>query len=572
MTPNARTSAPHPRAPHAHVVISPGLNARALGTPKHAKKTAPRLRLRAVTVIGCLCLAFCAVGAQLLRLANQNQSYEQASISRPLATAYARPDLVDRNGRLLAGDLVMPSLFADPQLILDRDEAAEKLSRIVPELEADWLRSALADRSKRFVWLKRGISPATARAIHNLGLPGLSFQYELKRAYPAGRIAGHLLGFVNVDNLGLAGLERYLDDQDLTTPVHTPELSKRKPVRLSLDLGVQHALEDELADGIERYNAEAASGIIIDVRTGEVMAAASLPGVDPLQPLEAQQPARADRLMAGAFELGSVFKMFTIALALEQAGVTPDMKIDVTRPLVADGHTIADPHPSSRPLSVSEVFTKSSNVGAGVLALAAGADAQKAFLDRIGFANAVTLEAGRSVAARMPERWGAIETVTVSYGHGLAVSPLQFAVAAIPLVNGGLKVEPTLLRRNVSAWQSGTRVLSEGTSSAMAQMMRANVATRAGTGWRADVPGYRVGGKTGTAEIAINGRYDPDSVITSFIAAFPMDAPRFLTLTTLYRPKPVKETDMQISAGRNAAPLTGRLIARIAPQLGVEVK
>ncbi|MEO1398693.1 MAG: penicillin-binding transpeptidase domain-containing protein, partial [Pseudomonadota bacterium] len=419
--------------------------------------------------------AFGLVAGQLVRLASLGGETESASISRPLATAFSRPDIVDRNGRLLANDVVIPSLYADPSIVLDADEVADKLSVVMPSLSRDVILDALKDRTRKFVWLKRGISPAIARSVHELGLPGLAFQYELKRAYPAGRLAGHTLGFVNVDNHGLAGIERHLDETEQTDPVYSPKLSQRKPVQLSIDLGVQHALSDVLGDAKRRYGAEAAVGVVVDVHTGEILAASSVPGVDPLKPQEAEMPERADRLRSGVFELGSIFKLFTIADALERGAVTPEMSIDVTRPLVADGHTIRDPHPSRRPLTVSKVFTKSSNVGAGILALAGGTTAQQAFLSKLGFDKLMRTEAGRGATPQLPRGWNAIETVTVSYGHGLAVAPLQFAAAAVPMVNGGTKLPLTFFKRPEGWSAKGVRVISAQTSSVLRGMMRRNV-------------------------------------------------------------------------------------------------
>ncbi|MEO1205863.1 MAG: penicillin-binding protein 2 [Pseudomonadota bacterium] len=553
------------------VVISPGLNHRARGRDQNGGQRKPRLRLRATLSLVAVGAGFMLIAGQLLRLASLHEDAPQAAISKPLATAFSRPDIVDRNGRLLANDVVIPSLYADPSVMLDIDEVAHELSAVIPSLSQAFIREAVQDRSRQFVWLKRGISPSTARAVHELGLPGLAFQYELKRAYPAGRLVGHTLGFVNVDNHGLAGIERFLDETNQTDPVYSPKLSHRKPVQLSLDLSVQHALHDVLGDAKRRYKAEAAAGVVIDVRTGEILAAVSTPGADPLVPQEAETPERADRLRSGVFELGSIFKLFTLADALERKAVTPDMSIDVTRPLVADGHVIRDPHPSPRPLTVSQVFTKSSNVGAGVLALSGGAAAQQAFLAKLGFDKPLRTEAGRGAFPQLPRRWNAIETVTVSYGHGLAVAPLQFAAAAVPIVNGGTRVPLTFFKRPAGWTNTGPRVVSRETVTAMRKMMRANVASKAGTGWRADVPGLDVGGKTGTAEIAVNGRYDPDAVISSFVGAFPMDEPRTLTLLSLFRPQPTRETGGKISAGVTAAPATARLIERIAPLLPTEL-
>jgi len=559
------------RLPTGSVVITPGLTDGVISSrAAQSKRRQPRLRLRAVLALACVALCFTAVAGQLVRLASVGQTELRTNMSTPIATAFSRPDLVDRNGRLLATDVVMPSLFADPAIVLDRDEVAEKLAGVFPDLDRQELREDLADKSRRFVWIRRGISPTQAQQVFEFGLPGLAFRSELRRAYPAGRVAGHVLGYVNIDNKGLAGVERHLDEQDLVEPVHDATLSRRAPLRLSLDLGVQHAVEDELAAAIARYKAKAASAVVMDVHTGEIMAAASLPGVDPITPGAARyDPALMDRLMGGSYELGSVFKAVTVAMALEEGTVRLGSMIDVRAPLDVDGHKISDLHPAGRPLSVAEVFIRSSNVGSGALALAVGADRQRQFLQKLGLADPMSTEAGAVAFPRLPERWRDAETVTVSYGHGIAVAPLQLAAASAALVNGGVRVRPTFLRQPSREEPEGKPVISAQTSARMRNLMRRNVTSAKGTGRRADVPGLEVGGKTGTAEIPVAGGYKEKAVISSFLGAFPMSAPKYVFLVSLFEPQPTDASGGHVTAGRNAAPTTAKIVRRIAPLLGV---
>lgn len=549
------------------VIITPGLAARALPRASAASdpaREAQAARMRAVTAIAGVALAFVLVAGQLVRLAILGQNEVSVSMSQPIAIAFARPDIVDRNGQLLASDLVMPSLFADPALVVDKDELAEKLGRVLPGLDQAELRKNLSERDKRFVWIRRGMSTRQAETIHSLGLPGIEFRSELGRAYPGGTLAGHVLGYVNVDNKGIAGIERFLDESGQVEPVHAASLTNRPPVQLSIDIGVQHAVEEELAAAMKTYRARAAVGLVMDANSGEILAAASLPSVDPVSPATVIETM--DRLTGGTFELGSVFKMFTVAMALDSGAVTTETPVDVRKPLRVGGFTITDSHPAGRVLNVGEVFTMSSNVGAGMLALDLGADRQKEFFERAGLLGSLKTEAGSVAAVQLPPRWGQVETVTRSYGHGIAVSPLQFAAAAASLVNGGTRVTPTFLRK---AGESEPRpsVISEETSREFNALMRGNVVH--GTGRRADVPGLEVGGKTGTAELPGKGGYREKSVISSFFAAFPMSRPRYVTLVSLFEPQPVAETGMQITAGRNAAPVTARILARIGPQLDV---
>ncbi|MCH9806862.1 MAG: penicillin-binding protein 2 [Alphaproteobacteria bacterium] len=529
------------------------------------------VRVRALVAIGCMALGFLSVGIQLMRLAANGGADLRVSMSAPIATSFSRPEIVDRNGRLMAGDLVMQSLFADPSVVLDRDEVAEKLSTVLPGVDQEKIRKNLSDKAKRFVWVRRGLSTWQAQQIHELGLPALSFRKELRRAYPLGRTAGHILGSVDVDNKGLSGLELYLDERQNVDRVHGASLSARPAVRLSLDVAVQYGLEEELSEAMKRYSAKAALGLVMDVHTGEIVAAASLPGIDPHNVSQRADEARIDRLMNGTFELGSVFKMFTTAMALEGGKVHTGTEIDVSQPLRFGRYQIKDHHFSGRFLSVEDVFLKSSNVGSGILALGEGAERQRQFLEQLGLTSALETEAGFVAQPRLPERWGELETVTVAYGHGLAVAPMQFAAAAATLVNGGYRIKPTFLRKSEGKPPKRARVISPETSGAIRRLMRENVASGRGTGSRADVPGLEVGGKTGTAEIPGADGYEEKAVIASFVGAFPMQEPRYLTLVSLFEPKGVKETRGAITAGWNAAPTTARVIARVAPLLGYRV-
>ena len=522
-------------------------------------------------VIACtLAGLFLAVTGQLIRLAMKAEALGGVSIAmvEPVATSYSRPDIVDRNGRLLATDVEVHSLFADPSRILDRDEAIEKLAAVLPDLDEAELRKTLSDATKHFAWVRRGLTPRLAQAVHDLGLPGFAFRRELRRAYPLGALAGHMLGRVDVDNKGVAGIERYIDDTVGIDGVHTTRPSERPPVRLSIEIGAQAGLEAELGDAMARYHAAGAAAIVMDTRTGEIAAAASLPRMEPARAADAQDSAKKDKLQSGTYELGSIFKMMTIASALDRQQVSVDTVFDVREPLMAGRFEIKDLHGAGRPLTVSEIFLHSSNVGAGMIALAGGALEQQAFLRRAGLLGPMTTEAGPVAAPNAPSHWDRVETITISYGHGIAVAPLQFAAAAGALVNGGTSIAPTYLVRKPTDTQSApARVVSAQTSAAMRTLMRANVTGAEGTGRRADVGGYEVGGKTGTADIAGPRGYRQGGVISSFLAAFPMSQPRYVALVLLFEPKPTAETGGKVLAGLTAAPVTARIIERIGPLL-----
>lgn len=540
----------------------------AQGNVRTMDRSAGRLSERAVYAV--LFAAFAGVTAQLLVLAIPRRADVTLAISEPIAaTSFSRPDIVDRNGRLLATDLEAPSIFADAGLVLDRDEVVEKLLTVLPDLNGDQLLRDLSDKNRRFIWVRRGVSPGVAQKVHDLGLPGISFRYELKRAYPGGKLAGHLLGYTDVDNRGVKGIERYIDEKVGVDPVHSAVLSSRPPVRLSIDIGVQHALEDELDDGARRYKSEGAAGIVLNIKTGEVLASASLPRVDPAWPLLTLDDKHADRISGGTYELGSVFKTLTLAMAFDEGLAKPDTLLDVREPLEAGRFTVKDFHPSNRPLTVTEVYTHSSNVGAAMLGLEAGPEKLATFLKKVGVTEQMTTEAGPLATPQLPPRWNRVSTITASFGHGIAVAPLQFAAAAATILNNGKTVRPTFLRKFDAGAADGKAVVTPDTSRLMATLMRLNVVNKDGTGGKADVPGYRVGGKTGTADVAAKGGYTSNSVITSFLATFPTDDPQYLTFVILFEPKALEGARGYRTAGLNAAPVTGELIARIAAQLGV---
>ncbi len=534
-------------------------------------RSSRRASERAVYAI--LIAAFTGVAGQVLALSLSHHTDIVLAVSEPVAaTSFSRPDIVDRNGRLLATDLEAPSIFADAALVIDRDEVVEKLSTVLPDLNGEQLLRDLSDKSRRFIWVRRGVSPGIAQKVHDLGLPGISFRYELKRAYPGGMMAGHVLGYVDVDNRGVAGIERYIDEMVGVDPVHSAVLSSRPPVRLSLDMGVQHALEDELDDATRQYKTDGAAGVVLNIKTGEILASASLPRVDPAWPTQALEKKHIDRMAAGTYELGSVFKTVTLAMAFDNGLVRPETLLDVRQPLEAGRFTVTDFHPANRPLTVTEVYTHSSNVGAGMLALQAGPERQQAFLKKLGLLDQMQTEEGMLAAPQLPERWNRISAITASFGHGVAVAPLQFAAAVATILNNGKTVHPTFLRKFDAGTADGKAVVSAETSRLMAHLMRRNVVDHDGTGSKADVPGYRVGGKTGTADIAGKGGYTSNSVISSFLATFPTDDPQYLTFVILFEPKATEATRGQRTAGVNAAPVTGKLIARIAAQLGVAPK
>jgi cell division protein FtsI (penicillin-binding protein 3) len=512
--------------------------------------------------LACLAFAlgFLAIGGRLVTLGFADTGQNSGGLYDISSTVH-RPDIFDRDRRLLATDIKGATLYADPARVIDIDELAEQITSVLPDVKAKDLRARLR-QGGRFVRIKRELTPKQQAEIHELGLPGLGFIEEYRRVYPVGATAGHVVGLVDVDNKGLAGIEKFIDDNPQLT------MTGDEAIELSLDLGVQYVLREELGSAMATYRAKAAAGVVIDVHSGEVLALASLPDYDPNRREQALDKDRLNRIVFGVYEMGSVFKVFTVAGVLDTGLASMRSHYDASSPIHYASFTIDDFHGKKRSLSVPEVFIYSSNIGAAKMALDMGVDRHRAFLKKLGLMNRVPTELGESAAPIIPAHWQKLNTMTIAFGHGLSVTPLQLAAATLPLVNGGMAVTPTFLPRSREEGMSeGHRVLKPETSASMVKLMRLNVLK--GTAKRADAEGYRVGGKTGTAEKVVHGRYSTSALLTSFLAAFPTDAPEYVVLVMLDEPQRVPESSNQATAGVNAAPVVGRIVARIAPILGV---
>ncbi len=484
--------------------------------------------------------------------------------------ATARPDIQDRNGEALATDVRMPSLFGEPRRIIDVDEAVELLTATVPDLNANELRDRLSSK-RGFVWLKREITKEQQRQIHRLGIPGIGFRSENKRVYPNGSSVSHLIGHVNIDNQGIAGIEKWLDGRGLAD-LHSLGFAndrQQKPVELAVDLRVQHALRSELIAAREKYKAKAAAGLIVDVNTGEIVSMVSVPDYDPNDPREALDKERINRLTTGVFEMGSTFKALTVAMALDSGKITLGSSFDARHSLRYGKFSINDFHAQRRILTVPEIFTYSSNIGTARMALALGVDHHKAFLKKMGQLDRLRTEIPESAEPLVPKRWGELNTVTIAFGHGLSVAPLQAVMGISALMNGGKLIPPTFLKRTeAEANELAKQVVKPETSERMRYLMRLNA--EKGSARRADVEGYYVGGKTGTAEKVVNGRYSKSKLLTSFTAVLPADKPRYLLLIMLDEPQPIPETKGYATSGWNAVPVAGLVISRVAPLLGIQ--
>ncbi|HCL65461.1 MAG TPA: cell division protein [Rhizobium sp.] len=483
----------------------------------------------------------------------------------------SRPDILDRNGEVLATDIRTVSLFAEPNKIVDPDEAVEKLSTVLTDLDIKGTYKKLSSNS-RFQWLRRQLTPKQQSQILALGVPGIGFRPEKRRFYPGGPTASHIVGYVNIDNRGMAGMERYIDSQgmaDLAALGMTTD-TPLEPVRLSIDLRVQNIVRDVVVGAMQKFQALGAGAVVIDVHTGEVLAMVSVPDFDPNNPAASAQEGWLNRMSNGTFEMGSTFKSFTIAMGLDSGKVRLSDTFDARYPIRIGGFTIKDFHGKNRILSVPEIFQYSSNIGTAKIADTIGIEGHKEFLARIGLTTRMQTELPEVATPSQPREWKKINSITISFGHGVSTTPLQTAVAGVALVNGGKLIEPTFLpRTQAEADKVAQQVLQPSTSDDMRYLFEVNGIK--GSGRRARVEGFNVGGKTGTADKVVNGRYVGDKNFNAFLAAFPIDNPRYVVLTVIDEPKTEKGNGAAL-AGTSAAPMVADIIRRSAAILGVEPK
>ncbi|MCL5777839.1 penicillin-binding protein 2 [Limibaculum sp. FT325] len=532
----------------------------------------PRDDWRLMLVVAVFVLCYGAVAARMGTMALLDP--EEPRLASFGGAEPVRGEIVDRNGALIAANLPAWSLYAHPAELKDPLATSQELAGIFPDMTAAEIARLLTSKND-FVWVRRPITPRQKAEVQDLGRPGLFFGARDMRIYPAGRAAAHIVGGVRAQSegvrhaelVGSGGIERFFDDR-LRDPARAGQ-----PLALSIDLGAQQAMREVLSAEIARLNARGATGIVMNVRTGELITLVSLPDFDPnLRPLAsdgrgAANP-RFNRAVQGVYELGSVFKVLTAAMALELGIATPDTMIETGTPVAIGRNTIRDMHRMPDTLSLTDIVVRSSNTGTTRLALKIGGERMRGFLGRLGMFDPLPVEISEAARAKplRPPRWADISTATISFGHGLSVSPMHFAAALATLANGGQKVTPTLIRGGNAP---GERVFSERTSREMMAILR-EVVLR-GTGRRTNIEGYEVGGKTGTADKPRqDGRgYEKDKVIATFAAVFPTSAPAYVMVISLDEPedrsgpRPIRE------ASRTAVPATAEAIRRIAPLLGL---
>ena len=519
--------------------------------------------------------AFVVIGGRMGTLASSAPEEPRATtVGNPIIGQ--RADIVDRNGRILATNLATHSLYAHPRDMVDPGNAARGLAAIFPELdEAELLKDFTGDR--KFLWIRRQLSPEQMQAVHDIGSPGLLFGPREMRLYPNGPIAAHILGgasygregVASAEVIGVAGVERQFD-AFLRDPAN-----EGAPLELSIDLTVQAAAEQVLAGGMSVMNAKGAASVLMDIHTGEIISMVSLPDFDPnnrpqvlLKGDQSDSPLF-NRSVQGVYELGSTFKIFAIAQAIELGLINPNTMIDTQGPLTWGRFRIRDFHDYGPKLTATDVIVESSNIGTARIAMQIGADRQKQFLGSLGFLEPTPVELVEAPTGKplLPPNWSEISAMTISYGHGLSSSPLHLATAYASLLNGGTRVEPTLLRMENAT--EGPRVVRADVSRIAMDMLR-QVVVR-GTASFGEVPGYEVGGKTGTADKprTNGGGYYDDKVIATFASAFPASNPRYVLIVTLDEPSENSGAEPRRTAGWTAVPVAAEMIRRVAPLLGL---
>ena len=531
------------------------------------KRTATQARTRVGLIMAGFVAFYCVIGGRLVYYGSL-QPEATSSIMPADRLMASRPDILDRNGEVLATDIRTVSLFAEPHKIVDPDEVIEKLRLVLPDIDSKQIYNKLSSKS-RFQWLRRQLTPKQQSEILALGIPGIGFRPEKRRFYPGGATAAHVVGYVNIDNRGVAGMERYIDSQGLADLAAVGMTSDQplEPVHLSIDIRVQAILREVLMSSIAKFKAKGAGGVVLDANTGEVLAMASAPDFDPNDPAGGGEEGWLNRMSNGTFEMGSTFKSFTLAMALDSGKVDMNSSFDARYPIRIGGYTIKDFHGKGRVLSMAEVFQYSSNIGTAKMADVVGIDGHKEFLTRLGLLSKMRTELPEVAQPSQPREWKKINSITISFGHGVSTTPLQTAVAGAALVNGGRLIEPTFLPRTKEQTASfAEQVIKPKTSDNMRWLFDWNGTN--GSGKNALVEGFNVGGKTGTADKVINGRYNHDHNFNAFLAAFPMYNPEYVVLTFIDDPR--SETDRAVLAGNSAAPMTKEIIRRSAAILGVK--
>ena len=512
---------------------------------------------RILFIISCFLLLYVIGAGRVIALAISGYERNASSIYSEKHIEH-RGNITDRNGELLATSLKIQSIYADPSEIIDVDEAVNEIHSVLKDISKKELRSKLDNPKRRFSWIKRKITPETQYKINKLGLPGIFFQEEEQRFYPQGNSLAQFIGFTDIDNIGIAGVEKSLNERIKDSYQDLP---------LSIDMKVQNILNKELKYSIDRFSGIGGAGIVMNIKTGEILGIASMPEFNPTQAKEANKDQRFNRATLGVYELGSVFKVINTAFALEN-GIKATDKFDVGEPMKIGRFRIRDYHQEKKgtKFNVVEILKESSNIGSAKMVEEIGATKQEEFFHKLGLLDKADIELPEVGAPMPPYRWRLANALTIAYGHGIAVSPLSMMIAMSTILNDGYTVSPTLLKKKVG--KRGKQVVSKSTSDLVKKMMR--IVVRDGTGNFAESKGYFIGGKTGTADkLDANGGYQGDGVISSFVGAFPMQDPQYAVYIMVDEPKGRKDTWNFNTGGWVAAPAVKNIIEQIAPIVGV---
>lgn len=509
----------------------------------------------AVFFIGYLAISLRLIDLTLFRHKSEKAVTATSDDLAPLVNPL-RGTIVDRTGELMATSLKMASVYADATQVSDPRAAAKEIAQILPDENAAALEKKLSS-GKKFIWLARNITPKQEYAINALGHPGIGFEAEDRRIYPNGRLTAHLLGYTDVDGHGISGIEKFAEKK---------LAAGEDKVQLTIDLRIQHVMHRELKKAMDKFQAKGAIGMAVDVNTGEIIAMVSLPDFDPYHPGEAPADARFNRASLGVFEMGSTFKLFSTAAALDSGKVTFASQFDGAAPIKIGRFTIHDYHSKNRMLSVPEIFMYSSNLGTAKMTQVIGTNALKSFYKKMGFLAQAPLDLPERGSPLYPNPWGDASTLTASFGHGIAVSPVHLMRAASALVNGGVMITPHLVIDKDHPFDEapqGEQVIKPETSEKIRKLLALTVAD--GTGEKAYVDGYDVGGKTGTAEKSGIGGYQKHALLSSFLGVFPINKPRYAVVAILDEPQATKDTYGYATGGWTAAPVVAAVIGQMGP-------
>lgn len=521
------------------------------------------LKTRLVFTSVVITLMFLVLIVRLVELSISSAEEIRVSSSAPGdGFLMQRASVVDRNGKIIATNLSTASLYASTGQILDPEETVKKLCAVIDSVKCTEIRDKIYS-NKSFVWIKRHLSPAEQQRVNDAGIVGVSFIKDEKRMYPHGPLFAHAVGYVDIDGNGLAGIEQSFDQR---------LKNSNEDLKLSLDIRVQQILRDELIKQASEHSAIGGSGLVMDVQTGEVIAMVSIPDFDPHYASKAPDGARFNQTTMGVYEMGSTFKVLTLAMGLDGKMIGINDAFDTDAVIKIGKKQIKNYRGKGGVMSTPEVLMYSSNIGSAQIGMKVGTQKQQYYLKQLGMLEAINIELPEKAKPLHPAQksWTQASTITISYGHGIAVTPLHVARAISSVVNGGYMINPTILKSEEQVLSEKNRILSERTSIIMRKLLR--LVVEHGYGKKAEADGYFTGGKTGTAEKLTSGGYSKKANLASFVGAFPINDPKYAIVILIDEALPNSINHGFTTGGMLAAPVAGRVIEQIAPMLGLDPK